>query len=85
MPSMNLFAGQEYREQICGHSGGRRGRNELRETYTSQHAEQIASGNWLYDTGSSNPGLCHNVEGGGGVGGCREVRGERDICTPMAD
>ena len=33
MVLMNLFAGQEYRhrKQTCGHSGGRRGWDELRE------------------------------------------------------
>ena len=35
MVLMNLFAGQQWRyrhrDQACGHSGGRRGRDELKE------------------------------------------------------
>ena len=33
------------------------------ETYTLPYVKQIASGNLLYDTGSSNPVLCENPVG----------------------
>ena len=42
----------------------------------------MASGNLLYDSGSSNQ--CSELEGKGGVGG-REVQEGRDICIPVAD
>ena len=41
------------------------------ETYTSPHVKQIASGDLLYDTGSSNLVLCDNLEEWDG-GGKRE-------------
>ena len=53
------------------------------ETYTLPHVKQIASGNLLYDTGSSNLVLCDNLEDR--VGGGREVQEGGDICMPMAD
>ena len=53
----NLFAGQgqrdRHREQTCGHSRGRRGWDELRETFTLPYIKQIASGKLLYNTRSS--------------------------------
>ena len=55
------------------------------ETYTLPHVKQIASGNLLYDTGSSNLVLCDNLEGWGGVGGGRKVQEGEDICVPMSD
>ena len=42
-------------EQTCGHREGRRGWDKLRVA--------IVSGNFLYDTGSSNPVLSDNLEG----------------------
>ena len=47
--------------------------------------KQIASGNLLYDTGSSDPVLCDNLEGWGGVGGGRKDQEGEDICVPMTD
>ena len=47
--------------------------------------EQIASGNLLYDSGSSNLELCDNLEVWDGMGGEREVQEGRGICIPMAD
>ena len=41
------------------------------ETYTLTYVKWIASGNLLYDTGSSNSVLCDNLEGWDGVGGFR--------------
>ena len=38
----------------------------------------------LYEAGSSDPVLCENLEGCGGVGGGRQVQ-EGDICIPVAD
>ena len=53
----NLCAGQgqrdRHREQTCGHSWGRRGWDELRETFTLPYIKQIASGKLLYNTRSS--------------------------------
>ena len=41
MVLMNLSAGQQrrhrHRKQTCGHSGGRRGRDELREQHGNIH------------------------------------------------
>ena len=50
------------------------------ETYTLPHVKQIASGNLLYDTGSSNLVLCDNLEGLNVVGVGRVVQGVEDIC-----
>ena len=47
--------------------------------------KQIASGNLLYDAGSSNPGLCDNLQGWDGVEAGKEVLEGGDICIPMAD
>ena len=55
------------------------------ETHTSPHEKETASGNVLYDAGSSNLELFDNLEGWDGVGGGREVQQGRDICVPMAD
>ena len=41
--------------------------------------------NLLYDARTSNPVLCDNLEGYGGVGGEREMQEGEDICTPMAN
>ena len=46
---------------------------------------QTACGNLLYNTGSSNPVLCDNLEGWDGVGGGREVSERGDICISMTD
>ena len=55
------------------------------ETYTLPYIKQIASGNLLYEAGSSNPVLCDNLEGWDSVGGRKEVQKGGDIHIPMAD
>ena len=55
------------------------------ETYSLPYVKQPASGNLLYDAGSSNLVLCDNLEGWNGVGDGREVQEGEDICTPVAD
>ena len=72
MALMNLLAGQQWRcrhrEQTCGHSR----RQIERVTLTCVHynmQSSIASGNLLYDAGSSNLVLCDNLEGWDGVRG----------------
>ena len=58
---MNPFAAQQWRyrrrEQACGHreegEGGTDGESGM-ETSTSPYVTLIASGNFLYDLGSSN-------------------------------
>ena len=47
--------------------------------------KEIASGNLLYDTRSSNPMFCDNLEGWDGVGGVRETQEGGDTCIPMTD
>ena len=60
--------------KTCGYSGGRRGWSDERvtETHTSRYVKQRASGNLLYEAGSSNSVLCDNLEKWDGVGGGRE-------------
>ena len=55
------------------------------KTYTLPYVKQIASGNLLYVTGSSNLVLCDNLEGGMGweVGGGFKMW--RDMYIPVAD
>ena len=78
---MNLFAGPQwghrYREHTWGQWGKERGMNWERSTETHKvpYVQQTDSGGWLCDSGSSNPGLCDNLEGWGGVGGESEVQG----------
>ena len=55
------------------------------ETYILPYVKQIAGGNLLYDTGSSNPVLCDNLEAWDGVGHGRKVQEGGDIHIPMAD
>ena len=55
------------------------------ETYKLLYVKEIASGNLLYDAGSSNPVLCDNLEGRDGVGNGREIQEGGDIHIPMAD
>ena len=55
------------------------------ETHTSSYVNQIASGNLLYDTGTSNQALCDSLEGLNGVEGRREVQWGGDMCMPVAD
>ena len=65
-----MAATEMHREETCRYSSGRRGWDKLRsstDTDTSQNVTQTASGNLLDDTGSSNPGLCDNLEGWDGV------------------
>ena len=47
--------------------------------------KQIASGNLLYDTGSSDLVLCDKLEGWDGVGGEGEVQEGGDTRIPMND
>ena len=89
---MNVSAGQQgrcrHRKQTCGHSGGRRGRDELREqqeTHILPYVKQIASGNSLCDAGSPKLVLCDNLEGWDGEGGGRRAQGAGDIGIPLAD
>ena len=49
------------------------------------YTKEIASGNLLYDTRSSNPMFCDNLEGWDGVGGGREVQEGGNIYTPVTD
>ena len=58
---MNLLAGQQwkgkYREQTCGHSGGRRRGDALREYHGNIHITIYkieASGDLLYDARTSD-------------------------------
>ena len=53
--------------------------------YTLACVKYIASGNLLYDAGSSDPVLCDNPEGCDGLGGGREAEEGGDMCIPMAD
>ena len=55
------------------------------ETYTLTRVKQTANGKVLYNTWSSNPVLCDNLEGWDGVGGRREAQQGGDICKLMAD
>ena len=45
----------------------------------------VASGNLLYDSESSNSGLCDNLEGCDSMGAGREVQERGDIYIPMTD
>ena len=54
-------------------------------TYTLPYVKWIASGNLLYNTGSSNPVLCDNLEMLHGVQGGRKVQDGGAVCIPMAD
>ena len=55
------------------------------ERVALKYVKQIASGSFLYDTGSSNPVLYDKLEGQDRVRGEREVQEGGDICIPMAD
>ena len=55
------------------------------ETYTLPYVKQVASGNFLYAAGSSNPVLCDNLEWWDGARGGREVPEGGDIHIPMVD
>ena len=46
------------------------------ETYALLYVKERASGNLLYDTGSSNQVLCDNPEGWDGVRGGRKLQEE---------
>ena len=54
------------------------------QTYTLLYVKQIASGNFLCDTGRS-PVLHDNLEGWDGVGDGREDPESGDTCVPVAD
>ena len=53
---MNLFAGKKwrcrYREQTCGHSGGRKEWEEQSNIYTLPCVKQIAGEKLLYNMGA---------------------------------
>ena len=51
-------------------------------TYTSPYIEWRASGNLLYDAGSSNLALYDNLQGWDGVEGGREAQKE-EICVHL--
>ena len=56
------------------------------EKCTLPYVKWIASGNLLYDSGTSRSRLlCDNLEGWDVVGGGREVQEGGDICIPVAD
>ena len=89
MVLMNLFAGQQWRY---------RQRTELWTQWGKERVGQIervawkfitiyktASGNLVYDAGSSNQVLCDNLEGWDRLGGGRKVQERGDICMPVAD
>ena len=85
---MILLAGQQRRlrlkEQTFGHSGEGQGGmiwGSSNETYAIPYAKSKASGNLLYDTGSSDLVLCDKLEQQNGEGGGRGVKeGRADIC-----
>ena len=51
------------------------------ETYILPYVKQIASGYLLYDTGSSKPVLCDNLEGWDGEEGGSGSRGHMQACV----
>ena len=56
------------------------------KTYTLPYVKQIISGNFLYDAGHTNPGLCDNWDGQDGVGGGKESEVAQScstLCDPM--
>ena len=74
---------------------GGKNRESSIETHTLPYIKQIASGNLLSDTGSSNLVLCDKLDGWHGVGARKEVQEEGTkiqkkgtyiyIYIPMAD
>ena len=76
---MNLSAGQWWRhrlgEHTCGHSGGRKGWEELREQHGNIYITLCKTvSQWELATGgSSNPVLCDHLEGWDGDEGGRET------------
>ena len=55
------------------------------ETYTLTFVKQIAGGDLLGNKGSSNQGLCDNLEEWVGMGDGKEVQEGGDICISVAD
>jgi len=53
--------------------------------YITRCKIRIASGNLLYDAGSSNLVICDNLEVRDGVGGGRQVQERGEIPIPIAD
>ena len=75
---MNLPAGQQWRrrhrEQTCGHSGGRRGWDKLREERGNTHITVCRTDGqrgFAARFGELNPALWDSLEGWEGVGGSR--------------
>ena len=77
-----------HREQTWGHSGGRRGWDELREQYGSIYITiRKTDSKWEFAVwhrqGSSV--LCDHLEPWVGVGGEKGVQEGGDLCIPVAD
>ena len=73
-------ANADIREETCGHSGGRRGEDKLREKHGDIY--MIASGNLLCAKGAQ---LCDKREAWSGVGGGRGIQEAGDVCVLVAD
>ena len=71
-------------DRVMQGEGGKNLKSNI-EIYTLPYIKQIASGNLLYDTGSSNSVFCDNLEGRIGMGSGSMVQEGEDICVPMAD
>ena len=89
MVLMSLFAEQQWRhrhrKQTWGHSWERRGWDELGGQHWNKklyHIKWTASGNLLYDTGSSNLVLYDNLQGWDVVEGGRDAQKE-EICVHL--
>ena len=85
---MKLFAGQQkrhrHKEQTCGHSGGRRGWDELREEHWNIYIIICKTDSqWEFAVLCTEikSDLCDNLEGWDGVGDGREVQEGKDMYT----
>ena len=82
MVLMNIFAGMKWRHRhrelvdTVGEGVGETNGDSSIETHTLPYIKQIASGNLLCDTGSSNLVLCDKLDGWNGVGARKEVQEE---------
>ena len=77
-----------YREQGCGHSGGRRGWGKLREKHGNNYITVCeVDSQWKFAVicGELKLILCDNLEGWDVVRSGREVQEGGDICILMAD
>ena len=92
MELMNVFAGQQWRrrhgEQACGHSGGSRGRDELREQHwvtritVCEIDSQREFAIWRRELKPSADNLEAWNEVGGGE---REIQEGGDVCRSVTD